>query len=98
MIGAKHLPQQTIETASAFPAAAAQINFEPLLSPKAASDLLQVHPVTLRKWARQGRVPSHNVGRKVMFRASELNVWLTSTVGYNQPIDCAPERKGNIRP
>jgi excisionase family DNA binding protein len=54
--------------------------FEPLLSSVGAARLLNLHPVTLLRWAREGRVPHLRLGRKVMFRASELNSWCNS--GY----------------
>jgi excisionase family DNA binding protein len=54
--------------------------FEPLLSSVDAARLLSLHPVTLLRWAREGRIPHLRLGRKVMFRASELNSWCTS--GY----------------
>jgi excisionase family DNA binding protein len=54
--------------------------FEPLLTSMQAAMLLNVHPVTLLRWAREGTVPHHRLGRKVVFRASELNSWCTN--GY----------------
>ena len=49
--------------------------FEPLMSATEAGQLMGVHPVTLLRWAREGRVPHRRLGRKVTFRASELNSW-----------------------
>lgn len=49
--------------------------FEPLISAAEAGQLLGVHPVTLLRWAREGKVPSRRLGRRVTFRASELNSW-----------------------
>src|SRR5260370_6529985 len=54
--------------------------FEPLLTSVDAARLLSLHPVTLLRWAREGRIPHLRLGRKVMFRASELSSWCTS--GY----------------
>jgi len=51
------------------------IPFEPLISADDAGKLLGIHPVTLLRWAREGRVPHRRLGRKVKFRASELNSW-----------------------
>lgn len=48
---------------------------EPLISAEDASGLLGIHPVTLLRWAREGRVPRRRLGRKVTFRASELDSW-----------------------
>jgi excisionase family DNA binding protein len=50
--------------------------FEPLLSAAQAAPLLGIHPNTLLLWARDGRVPSLHLGRRVAFRASQLNAWL----------------------
>ena len=49
--------------------------FEPFLTAAEAGRLLDLHPVTLLRWAREGRVPHRRLGRKVTFRVSELNAW-----------------------
>lgn len=54
--------------------------FEPLLTSAEAARLLSIHPVTLLRWAREGSVPHRRLGRKVFFRASELNSWCAT--GY----------------
>src|ERR1700679_1565769 len=54
--------------------------FEPLLDSSAAARLLQIHPKTLQKLARFGRVPAHNVCGLWRFRASELDDWLTTAI------------------
>lgn len=41
--------------------------------------MLGLHPNTLLLWAREGRVPSIHLGRRVKFRASSLNEWLSGT-------------------
>jgi excisionase family DNA binding protein len=53
--------------------------FESLLSAAEAALLLGIHPNTLLLWAREGRVPSLHLGRRVKFRASSLNEWLSGT-------------------
>jgi excisionase family DNA binding protein len=53
--------------------------FEPLLNTEEAAALLQVSRKTLERWARAGRVPAFNLGRW-RFRASQLDVWLKSSV------------------
>jgi excisionase family DNA binding protein len=53
--------------------------FEPLLCTEAAAALLQVHPKTLERWARESRVPAYDIGRW-KFRASELDAWLRRSV------------------
>jgi excisionase family DNA binding protein len=54
--------------------------FEPLLDSAAAAKLLQIHPKTLQKMARIGRVPAHSVCGLWRFRASELDDWLKTAV------------------
>lgn len=43
-----------------------------LLRLKAAAEVLGVHPVTLRRWADEGRVPVVRPGRERRFRTEEL--------------------------
>jgi len=51
--------------------------FEPLLSDDQAARLLGgIHPKTLQRMARNGKVPAYRVGRFWRYRASELNEWL----------------------
>jgi excisionase family DNA binding protein len=57
-------------------AAAEDFAFERLLSADEAIKLIPVHRNTLLLWARQGKIPSIAVGRRVFFRASDLNRWL----------------------
>jgi excisionase family DNA binding protein len=51
------------------------VPFEPLITASEAAQLLGIHPVTLLRWARLGRIPHCKLGRKVAFRASDLNAW-----------------------
>lgn len=51
--------------------------FEALLSSSQAAELLNIHPNTLLLWARNGRIPAIRFGRRVVFRASSLNDWLS---------------------
>jgi excisionase family DNA binding protein len=53
--------------------------FEPLLNTEEAAALLQIHPKTLERWARAGKVPAFNLGRW-RFRASQLDAWLRGSV------------------
>lgn len=55
-------------------------HFEPLINAAQAAQVLTIHPGTLTRWAREGKVPSHKLGRRVAFRLSELNAWLST--GY----------------
>jgi excisionase family DNA binding protein len=50
-------------------------SFEPFISAIEAGRLLGIHPVTILRWAREGRIPHRRFGRKVKFRKSELDQW-----------------------
>lgn len=41
-----------------------------------AARLLGCHPVTLLRWAREGRVPCIRLGSKVRFRVVALRQWV----------------------
>ena len=58
--------------------------FEPTLNSQQAAALLQIHPKTLQKMARQGRVPAHQIGDLWRFRASDLDEWLRNEVSSNR--------------
>jgi excisionase family DNA binding protein len=53
---------------------------ETLLTAPEAAKHLRLHPVTVLKWARQGKIPHRKLGRKVLFPLSLLNRWLEA--GY----------------
>jgi excisionase family DNA binding protein len=55
--------------------------FEALLSAPHAASLLNLHPNTQLLWAREGKVPCLRLGRRVAFRASSLNQWLSQQYG-----------------
>lgn len=75
-------PLLQMETPSGDPSFASE-QFEPLLTAADAAHLLTLHPVTLLRWSREGRVPHIRLGRRVMFRTSELNSWLSN---YNNGV------------
>jgi excisionase family DNA binding protein len=52
--------------------------FERLISATDAGKLLGIHPVTILRWAREGRIPHRRLGRKVKFRKTELDSWQTT--------------------
>lgn len=55
-----------------------EIHFEPLLDTREAAALLGIHPKTLQRLARSGKVPSVRIGKSWAFRASGLDSWLRS--------------------
>jgi excisionase family DNA binding protein len=52
--------------------------FEPVLDSEEAAALLKIHPKTLQKLARDGKIPGVRIGKLWAFRASTLNRWLES--------------------
>jgi len=55
-------------------------NFEPLLDCDEAARLLHLHPKTVERLARAGQIPAYKIGKRWLFRASELDGWLSSGV------------------
>jgi excisionase family DNA binding protein len=54
---------------------------EPLLDCTGAAAVLGgLHPKTVERWAREGRIPAYHYFRHWKFRASELEVWMLSHV------------------
>lgn len=49
---------------------------ERLLTLKEAAAILQIHPDTVRKWIKEGRIPYTRVGRVLRFRESLLEQWI----------------------
>jgi excisionase family DNA binding protein len=51
------------------------------LTAKEAAQIARLHPVTLLRWAREGRVPHRRLSpRKIVFPRTQLVAWLES--GY----------------
>ena len=56
-------------------------NPEPFLDCTAAAVVLGgLHPKTVERWAREGRIPAYRYFRRWRFRASELEQWMRSHV------------------
>src|SRR5216684_3244652 len=60
--------------------------FEPLLDVVEAARLLKIHPKTLQKLTRIGRVPAYRVGRFWRYRGSDLELWLQSGANSNRQL------------
>ncbi len=58
-------------------------DFEQVLDSKDAASLLKIHPKTLQKMAREGKVPAFRIADLWRFRASELDTWLRSVVRFD---------------
>lgn len=58
--------------------------FEPFLDSEQAASLVKVHPKTLQRYARTGRVVGYRLGNLWRFRASDLDRCLPLTVSSEQ--------------
>ena len=57
---------------------------EPFVDCAAAAVILGgLHPKTVERWAREGRIPAYRYFRHWKFRTSELEVWMRSHVNSN---------------
>lgn len=64
------------------------------LTAREAAEVVRIHPVTLLRWAREGKVPHRRLNpRKILFSLSQLTAWL-DTERYTDPVGHAaqPER------
>lgn len=57
-------------------------DFEPFLNSEQAAALVKVHPKTLQRLARNGRVVGYRVGKLWRFRASDLDEFLPVEVAF----------------
>lgn len=56
---------------------AQQFRIEVPLTAQQLAAIVPLHPVTLLRWAREGKIPHRRLSaRKVVFLASEINRWL----------------------
>jgi excisionase family DNA binding protein len=55
-------------------------DFEPLLDCKETAHLLHLHPKTVERLARSGDLPAVKIGKRWLFRASEIDRWMASLV------------------
>ena len=49
------------------------VNFEPFVSSEKAGQFLCLHPKTVEKMARAGRIPARKIGKFWRYRLSELD-------------------------
>jgi predicted DNA-binding transcriptional regulator AlpA len=58
-----------------------------ILTAQELSRIVPLHPVTILRWAREGRIPHRRLSaRKVIFLLPEINEWLASGSSlYSEP-------------
>jgi len=72
------MSQAALQPELDFEAESLAMSFERVLNTEEAAALLQIHPKTLQRMARQGVVPAFRIGDLWRFRASSLDQWLRS--------------------
>ena len=65
-----------------------------LITAAEAAIELRVHPVTILRWAREGRIPHLRLGRKILFSSARLMSWLSSNTLVAPFVSPNQERKG----
>jgi excisionase family DNA binding protein len=51
-----------------------------------AARFLKIHPVTVKRLARQGALPAFRIGNRWRFRPSELDAWARSAIGSSHSL------------
>ncbi len=54
-----------------------------ILTVKEICDLLQVHPATLYKWIREGKIPSFRIASEWRFRKDVIRQWMAEKSMYS---------------
>ena len=62
---------------------AVSLSFEPLLDCQETARLLHLHPKTVERLAREGHLPAVKLGKRWLFRASEIDRWMSSLVNFS---------------
>ena len=62
------------------------LNVNTVLTAQELSHIVRLHPVTILRWAREGRIPHRRLSsRKIVFLRNEINAWLGSShAGYTE--------------
>lgn len=63
------------------PAAPITLRAGDFLSVREAAALLAVHPESVRRWARAGRLRCFRAGRDLRFRRADLIAWVSGSEG-----------------
>jgi excisionase family DNA binding protein len=54
---------------------------EPLLDTEQAAAIIQIHPKTLQKFAREGQIQGIHIGKLWRFRRSAIEQWIERQTG-----------------
>lgn len=64
------------ETQNAFLTSGTSPTFEPLLDDEQVGTLLGLHPKTVQRFARDGKLPAIRIGKFWRYKASMLSSWI----------------------
>jgi excisionase family DNA binding protein len=59
--------------------------FEPLLDAKAVAQILGIHPQTVLRLARTGKLPGLRYARHWRFRTTDIAKWIDAQIPIEQP-------------
>jgi excisionase family DNA binding protein len=54
-----------------------------ILTAKEVADYLKLHPLTVHRYARQGKIPAFKIGTDWRFHKEYIERWIREKVAYN---------------
>lgn len=54
-----------------------------ILTAKEVADYLNIHPLTVHKYAREGKIPAFKIGTDWRFHKKHLERWIQEKSAYN---------------
>ncbi len=54
-----------------------------ILTAKEVADYLNVHPLTVHRYAREGRIPAFKIGTDWRFHKKYIEQWIRDKLDYN---------------
>jgi len=63
-----------------------------ILTAEQLSAILPLHQETIRRWAREGRIPHRRLGRKIVSLRAEIDAWIASGRLFTSVMPPNPER------
>lgn len=55
-----------------------------ILTAKEVADYLNLHPLTVHRYAREGRIPAFKIGADWRFHKKYIERWIKEKLDYNQ--------------
>lgn len=70
------------------------MEMEQILTVEEVAVKLRLHPLTVRKLAREGSIPAFKVGRQWRFSVKEMNAWISGKAEPDGAISVEPDEPG----